>query len=506
MARCVAVAVGPAAVPVAAAAPKAKAPPLPQMYIENNITCPEILRLLQEEGCGKIVRKRKARASKKAPATEALETLGTPAEDMAALRDARIAGDLHVARLDGRVVDDGDASDASDAEAEAEDAAAPAKKRGRKGGKPKKTKAAKAPAAVEGHGLHDVREVGTLRCAKAVVMGPPKEPLEEMTDSSELLAEGDYASLWRRFEGDGYVLLRGVLDPAAVVEARRAFTRPLVVEGQIEELGKLLDDVVEAPVESLPPAAAAAEDEEDEAAASARAEAEASEAEAAARRARLAALRRERATPGSEGYTVMISSGEAIRGRKKHLDDSQSDAEKIRWKRACQSRGARAATEDEGLERAMVALARGRALFEAQLEETADDDDRSASERSESLKAKRLAAHAKACGVDFCAEADAALPYMAPPGVRAEAYRVAFFDPKFTWVRLKAPGEQTVEHADVYHFERETGLFTGAPDDVSPAPALYEPPDDAPCVACGSADDGDRMLICDECDACQTGR
>ena len=95
---------------------------------------------------------------------------------------------------------------------------------------------------------------------------------------------------------------------------------------------------------------------------------------------------------------------------------------------------------------------------------------------------------------------------MAPPGVRAEAYRVAFFDPKFTWVRLKAPGEQTVEHADVYHFERETGLFTGAPDDVSPAPALYEPPDDAPCVACGSADDGDRMLICDECDACQTGR
>lgn len=68
-------------------------------------------------------------------------------------------------------------------------------------------------------------------------------------------------------------------------------------------------------------------------------------------------------------------------------------------------------------------------------------------------------------------------------------------------MRLKAPGEQTVEHADVYHFERETGLFTGAVDDVSPAPEAPEPDDDEPCAACGSADDPDRLLLCDECDA-----
>ncbi|KAJ8598382.1 hypothetical protein CTAYLR_002987 [Chrysophaeum taylorii] len=46
-----------------------------------------------------------------------------------------------------------------------------------------------------------------------------------------------------------------------------------------------------------------------------------------------------------------------------------------------------------------------------------------------------------------------------------ELFEPVLFDPKFTWTRIKAPGEQTPEHSDYYHFVRNTGLLSGRLDD-----------------------------------------
>ena len=430
----------PAAPAALGAAPGAPgAPPKPEppyLYVENNITCPQLLALLQG-GCGTFVKARKQREKRPKVDEPELEAMATPAEDRGELRAARADGAAYEARA--KAADGLTRADVKERDTPATGAAA----------------------------LADIRELGTLRVARGAVASSG-EPLEPMTDSTKLLQDGDAAALWRRYDQDGYVLLRGVVAVDAVVAARKAFVAPLVAEGGVVDAAPLLDDVVAPPPEAVAASLGAADPA----------------------RARAAALADERAAPNAKGYTVMVDSGDAIRGRDKHHDASQQGDAKRRWRDACLSADARAPCEDAGLEDALRLLARGRALVEAEEPEESEEP---------AAKRSRLGAHARACGVDFTAEA-ASEPDAAPEPP-AGGYRVAFFDPKFTWVRLKAPGEQTVEHADVYHFERETGLFTGAADDVSPAPEAPEPDDDEPCAACGSADDPGRLLLCDECDA-----
>lgn len=64
------------------------------------------------------------------------------------------------------------------------------------------------------------------------------------------------------------------------------------------------------------------------------------------------------------------------------------------------------------------------------------------------------------------------------------------FAPSYTWLRVKAPGECTSEHSDVFFFRNYTDMFL-TPDGT-----------DDRCGKCKSSERPRSMLLCDECDKC----
>jgi hypothetical protein len=72
-------------------------------------------------------------------------------------------------------------------------------------------------------------------------------------------------------------------------------------------------------------------------------------------------------------------------------------------------------------------------------------------------------------------------------GVASEPMK---FAPSFTWLRVKAPGECTSEHSDVFFFSNYTEMFMTP--DIS----------DDKCSKCNSSDRPNSILLCDECEKC----
>jgi hypothetical protein len=60
-------------------------------------------------------------------------------------------------------------------------------------------------------------------------------PTRDLLDSTDLL--GDSEALKQRYEADGYMFFRGLLDFEAVAEARRRMTAPLVAQGLVADEG-----------------------------------------------------------------------------------------------------------------------------------------------------------------------------------------------------------------------------------------------------------------------------
>mmetsp|Transcript_38781 Transcript_38781/g.124307 ORF Transcript_38781/g.124307 Transcript_38781/m.124307 type:complete len:393 (+) Transcript_38781:30-1208(+) len=135
-------------------------------------------------------------------------------------------------------------------------------------------------------------------------------------------------------------------------------------------------------------------------------------AKARARAANIVERQQQKGDPAlKEGYTVMLSDGTVIRGG----DEYATGEEEKTWTGLLEDPEFTAATK--ALDRAVQAVARGR-----------------------ECAAQRL-------------------------------YAPVLLDPLFTWLRVKCPKEQTVEHADVYHFLNHTTLEPSV---------MAEEPDDAP--------------------------
>ena len=82
------------------------------------------------------------------------------------------------------------------------------------------------------------------------------------------------------------------------------------------------------------------------------------------------------------------------------------------------------------------------------------------------------------------------------------------FNPNYTWMRIKAPGEFTTQHADYFYFKHYTTMFSssGLYDGVHEPPMelledlLADPPvDNIVCSNCKRDEREDFILICDEC-------
>lgn len=73
------------------------------------------------------------------------------------------------------------------------------------------------------------------------------------------------------------------------------------------------------------------------------------------------------------------------------------------------------------------------------------------------------------------------------------------FSPKYEWLRVKAPGEFTPEHTDIFYFLEYTGMFETY---EAPGVLTAERNDDLFCVHCFAADRDTEFILCEECNAC----
>ena len=454
----------PVVAPVALTTPFATQPPNGRRTLDLYVEPPasRVVAAALRAGAGRL--ERADRPWRKRPRDEPeLEALGAPAASLAALRGDRAAAHAYAAAAD--------APSAPSAES------------------PRGTTATDDAGAL-GH----VREVGALRCRNGVAT-ERGEPLRLMADATRLLEADDARGLWAAYARDGYVLLRGIVEADAARRGRAAAVEPLREEG---------DGVHSPPAAAVPPSAPAAHP-----AAAKRGGAPSTmvppptapvapaapppaapppPAPVDSQRSGRARTKPQRLTDlvdagrsyvpapddagslappvaqipspppraptrcvgavveAAAGYTVTASTGDAIRGTAKRQDGAQTDRSKARWRRALATPAFRQCCAAPALERALRLLAEGR----------------------------RLAA--------------------------GGPQRAVLLDPQFTWVRLKAPGERTVEHADAYHFERETNLWTGAVDDDASVPTSVVD-DDVACEVCSETDEADTMLLCDECDS-----
>ena len=89
------------------------------------------------------------------------------------------------------------------------------------------------------------------------------------------------------------------------------------------------------------------------------------------------------------------------------------------------------------------------------------------------------------------------------------------FDPNYTWMRIKAPGECTVNHADLFYFRDSTKMFShpgtdreygniadinfeNDADDEEKEETNYS---SFNCCHCNDGSRDDKLLLCDECNA-----